>query len=150
MCGGRWEITVTVTGKEQAGGTRICRSRCSGNRRLAKVWVVAIGNVAPMARLTRRAPWSMAIPWRAREAPLGGFKGALKRHNTYPALKKLHQLIVPVPPARRDDLYLLACSSRMLQQGAGWPDDPLARATRGLRRPSLDAAVGIIPATLMK
>ena len=35
-------------------------------------------------------------------------KGALKRHNTYPALKRLHQLIVTGPTGTNvNDLYLL-------------------------------------------
>ena len=64
--------------------------------------------MAPMVRLMRLGPSSMAIPLARAQRLSVDLKGALKRHNTYPALKRLHQLIVTGPTGTNvNDLYLL-------------------------------------------
>ncbi|NWF72754.1 MAG: glycerate kinase [Nitrospirae bacterium] len=103
------ETTVTVTGKGTGGRAQefaaAAALEISG---LANVWVVAIGTdgtdgptdaagaVVDGNTVTRAQRLSVDL------------KGALKRHNTYPALKRLHQLITTGPTGTNvNDLYLI-------------------------------------------
>jgi glycerate 2-kinase len=103
------ETTVTVTGKGAGGRAQeFATAAALEIAGLAKVWVVAIGTdgtdgptdaagaVIDGNTVTRAQRLSVDL------------KGALKRHNTYPALKRLHQLIVTGPTGTNvNDLYLL-------------------------------------------
>ena len=103
------ETTVTVTGKGKGGRAQefaaAAALEISG---LAKVWVMAIGTdgtdgptdaagaVVDGRTVARAKHFSVDL------------KGALKRHNIYPALKQLDQLIVTGPTGTNvNDLYLL-------------------------------------------
>jgi glycerate 2-kinase len=103
------ETTVTVTGKGKGGRAQEFASAAALEiAGLAKVWVVAIGTDGTDG------------PTDAAGAVIDGntvahaqrlsvdLKNALKRHNTYPALKRLHQLIFTGPTGTNvNDLYLL-------------------------------------------
>lgn len=103
------ETTVTVTGKGTGGRAQeFAAAAALEIAGLAKVWVVAIGTdgtdgptdaagaVVDGHTMARAQRLSMDI------------KGALKEHNTYPALKRLNQLIVTGPTGTNvNDLYLL-------------------------------------------
>jgi glycerate-2-kinase len=103
------ETTVTVTGKGTGGRAQeFAAAAALEIAGLAKVWVVAIGTdgtdgptdaagaVIDGHTLSRAQRLSVDL------------KGALKRHNTYPALKKLQQLIITGPTGTNvNDLYLL-------------------------------------------
>jgi len=103
------ETTVTVTGKGTGGRaqefTAAAALEIAG---LAKVWVVAIGTDGTDGP-TDAAGAVVDGDTVARAQRLNvNLKGALKRHNTYPALKRLHQLIVTGPTGTNvNDLYLL-------------------------------------------
>jgi glycerate-2-kinase len=103
------ETTVTVTGKGRGGRAQefaaAAALEISG---LAKVWVMAIGTdgtdgptdaagaVVDGRTVARAKHFSVDL------------KGALKRHNIYPVLKQLDQLIVTGPTGTNvNDLYLL-------------------------------------------
>jgi glycerate-2-kinase len=103
------ETTVTVTGKGVGGRAQeFAAAAAMEIAGLDKVWVVAIGTdgtdgptdaagaVVDGHTVTRAKRLSVDL------------KGALKRHNTYPALKRLDQLIVTGPTGTNvNDLYLL-------------------------------------------
>ena len=103
------ETTVTVTGKGKGGRAQeFAAAAALEIADLAKVWVVAIGTDGTDG------------PTDAAGAVIDGntvahaqrlsvdLKSALKRHNTYPALKRLHQLIFTGPTGTNvNDLYLL-------------------------------------------
>jgi glycerate 2-kinase len=103
------ETTVTVTGKGTGGRAQeFAVAAALEIAELAKVWVVAIGTdgtdgptdaagaVVDGHTVTRAQRLSVDL------------KGALKRHNTYPALKTLQQLITTGPTGTNvNDLYLL-------------------------------------------
>ena len=103
------ETTVTVTGKGTGGRAQeFAAGAALKIAGLAKVWVVAIGTdgtdgptdaagaVVDGHTVSRAKRFSVDL------------KDALKRHNTYPALKRLHQLIVTGPTGTNvNDLYLL-------------------------------------------
>jgi glycerate 2-kinase len=103
------ETTVTVTGHGTGGRAQeFAAAAALEIAGLAKVWVVAIGTdgtdgptdaagaVVDGETLALAQRLSVDLP------------RALKRHNTYPALKKLKQLIVTGPTGTNvNDLYLL-------------------------------------------
>jgi glycerate-2-kinase len=103
------ETTVTVTGRGKGGRAQeFAAAAALEIAGLAKVWVVAIGTDGTDG------------PTDAAGAIVGGntvaraqrlsvdLTGALQRHNTYPALKRLHQLIITGPTGTNvNDLYLL-------------------------------------------
>ena len=103
------ETTVTVTGKGAGGRAQeFAVAAALEIAGLANVWVVAIGTdgtdgptdaagaVIDGHTVTRAQRLSVDL------------KGALQRHNTYPALKRLDQLIVTGPTGTNvNDLYLL-------------------------------------------
>ena len=103
------ETTVTVTGNGTGGRAQeFAAAAALEIAGLAKVWVVAIGTDGTDG------------PTDAAGAVIDGntvahaqrlsvdLAGALKRHNTYPALKRLHQLIITGPTGTNvNDLYLL-------------------------------------------
>jgi glycerate-2-kinase len=103
------ETTVTVTGKGTGGRAQefagAAALEISG---LAKVWVVAIGTDGtdgPTDAAGAVVDGSTVVRAQRRSIDL---KSALKRHDTYPALKRLHQLIVTGPTGTNvNDLYLL-------------------------------------------
>ena len=100
---------MTVTGRgSRREGARICRSRALEIAGLAKVWVVAIGTDGTDGP-TDAAGAVIDGNTLARAQRLSvDLKGALQRHNTYPALKRLHQLIITGPTGTNvNDLYLL-------------------------------------------
>lgn len=103
------ETTVTVTGKGTGGRAQeFAAAAALEIAGLTKVWVLAIGTdgtdgptdaagaVIDGNTVARAKRFSVDL------------KGALKRHNVYPALKQLHQLIVTGPTGTNvNDLYLL-------------------------------------------
>jgi glycerate 2-kinase len=103
------ETTVTVTGKGTGGRAQefaaAAALEISG---LAKVWVVAIGTDGTDGP-TDAAGAVVDGNTVARAQRLSvDLKGALKHHNTYPALKRLHQLITTGPTGTNvNDLYLI-------------------------------------------
>ena len=103
------ETTVTVTGKGTGGRAQeFAAAAALEIAGLAKVWVVAIGTDGTDGP-TDAAGAVIDGNTVARAQRLSvDLKGALKRHNTYPALKRLHQLIVTGPTGTNvNDLYLL-------------------------------------------
>jgi glycerate-2-kinase len=103
------ETTVTVTGKGIGGRAQeFASSAALEIAGLAKVWVVAIGTDGTDGP-TDAAGAVIDGNTVARAQRLSvDLKGALKRHNTYPALKRLDQLIVTGPTGTNvNDLYLL-------------------------------------------
>jgi len=103
------ETTVTVTGNGTGGRAQefaaAAALEISG---LAKVWVVAIGTDGTDGP-TDAAGAVVDGNTVARAQCLSvDLKGALKRHNTYPALKRLRQLIITGPTGTNvNDLYLI-------------------------------------------
>jgi glycerate 2-kinase len=103
------ETTVTVTGKGAGGRAQeFAAAAALEIAGLAKVWVVAIGTDGTDGP-TDAAGAVIDGHTVARAQRLSvDLKGALKRHNTYPALKRLDQLIVTGPTGTNvNDLYLL-------------------------------------------
>lgn len=103
------ETTVTVTGKGTGGRAQeFVTAAALEIAGLAKVWVVAIGTDGTDGP-TDAAGAVVDGDTVARAQRLQiNLAGALKRHNTYPALKKLQQLIVTGPTGTNvNDLYLL-------------------------------------------
>jgi glycerate-2-kinase len=103
------ETTVTVTGKGTGGRAQeFAAAAALEIAGLAKVWVVAIGTDGTDGP-TDAAGAVVDGDTVARAQRLSvDLKGALKRHNTYPALKRLHQLIITGPTGTNvNDLYLL-------------------------------------------
>jgi glycerate-2-kinase len=103
------ETTVTVTGKGTGGRAQeFAAAAALEIAGLAKVWVVAIGTDGTDGP-TDAAGAVVDGDTVARAQRLSvDLKGALKRHNTYPALKRLHQLILTGPTGTNvNDLYLL-------------------------------------------
>ena len=103
------ETTVTVTGKGTGGRAQeFAAAAALEIAGLDKVWVVAIGTDGTDGP-TDAAGAVIDGNTVARAQRLSvDLKGALKRHNTYPALKRLHQLILTGPTGTNvNDLYLL-------------------------------------------
>lgn len=103
------ETTVTVTGKGTGGRAQeFAAAAALEIAGLDKVWVVAIGTDGTDGP-TDAAGAVIDGNTVARAQRLSvDLKGALKRHNTYPALKRLHQLIITGPTGTNvNDLYLL-------------------------------------------
>ncbi|HKQ34056.1 MAG TPA: glycerate kinase [Nitrospiraceae bacterium] len=103
------ETTVTVTGKGTGGRAQEFAAAAAPEiAGLAKVWVVAIGTDGTDGP-TDAAGAVVDGHTVARAKRLSvDLKRALTRHNTYPALKRLHQLIVTGPTGTNvNDLYLL-------------------------------------------
>jgi glycerate 2-kinase len=103
------ETTVTVTGKGAGGRAQeFAAAAALEIAGLTKVWVVAIGTDGTDGP-TDAAGAVIDGHTMARAQRLSvDLKGALKRHNTYPALKRLGQLIVTGPTGTNvNDLYLL-------------------------------------------
>ena len=103
------ETTVTVTGKGRGGRAQeFATAAALEIAGLAKVWVVAIGTDGTDGP-TDAAGAVVDGHTVARAQRLSvDLAGALKRHNTYPALKRLRQLILTGPTGTNvNDLYLL-------------------------------------------
>jgi glycerate 2-kinase len=103
------ETTVTVTGKGTGGRAQeFAAAAALEIAGLAKVWVMAIGTDGTDGP-TDAAGAVVDGDTLARAQRLSvDLKSALKRHNTYPALKRLHQLILTGPTGTNvNDLYLL-------------------------------------------
>ena len=103
------ETTVTVTGNGIGGRAQEFAAAAAPEiAGLAKVWVVAIGTDGTDGPTDAAgAVIDGGTVARAKRLSVD-LKGALKRHNTYPALKKLHQLIITGPTGTNvNDLYLL-------------------------------------------
>jgi glycerate-2-kinase len=107
VAGGETTVTVTGTGK----GGRAQEFAAAAALEIAgldKVWVVAIGTDGtdgPTDAAGAVIDGNTVV--RAQRLSVD-LKSALKRHNTYPALKRLHQLIVTGPTGTNvNDLYLL-------------------------------------------
>ena len=103
------ETTVTVTGRGRGGRAQeFVAAAALEIAGLAKVWVVAIGTDGTDGP-TDAAGAIVGGNTMARAQRLSvDLKGALQRHNTYPALKRLHQLIITGPTGTNvNDLYLL-------------------------------------------
>jgi glycerate 2-kinase len=103
------ETTVTVTGKGTGGRAQeFAAAAALEIAGLAKVWMVAIGTDGTDGP-TDAAGAVVDGHTVARAQRLSvDLKGALKRHNTYPALKTLQQLIITGPTGTNvNDLYLL-------------------------------------------
>ena len=103
------ETTVTVIGKGTGGRAQeFAAAAALEIAGLAKVWVVAIGTDGTDGP-TDAAGAVVDGNTVARAQCLSvDLKGALKRHDTYPALKKLQQLIITGPTGTNvNDLYLL-------------------------------------------
>ena len=103
------ETTVTVTGEGTGGRAQeFAAAAALEIAGLAKVWVVAIGTDGTDGPTDAAGAVidgnTVALAQRLKV----DLKGALKRHNTYPALKRLHRLIVTGPTGTNvNDLYLL-------------------------------------------
>jgi glycerate 2-kinase len=103
------ETTVTVTGKGTGGRAQeFAAAAALEIAGLVKVWVVAIGTDGTDGP-TDAAGAVIDGSTMARAQRLSvDLKDALKRHNTYPALKRLKQLIMTGPTGTNvNDLYLL-------------------------------------------
>lgn len=103
------ETTVTVTGRGTGGRAQeFATAAALEIAGLAKVWVVAIGTDGTDGP-TDAAGAVVDGTTVARAQRLSvDLKGALKRHNTYPALKRLNQLVLTGPTGTNvNDLYLL-------------------------------------------
>jgi glycerate-2-kinase len=103
------ETTVTVTGKGTGGRAQEFAAAASLEiAGLANVWVVAIGTDGtdgPTDAAGAVVDGDTVAHAQRRSVEL---EGALKRHNTYPALKKLDRLITTGPTGTNvNDLYLL-------------------------------------------
>ena len=103
------ETIVTVSGTGTGGRAQeFAAAAALEIAGLAKVWAVAIGTDGTDGP-TDAAGAVIDGNTAARAQRLSvDLKGALQRHNTYPALKRLHQLIVTGPTGTNvNDLYLL-------------------------------------------
>jgi glycerate 2-kinase len=103
------ETTVTVTGKGTGGRAQeFAAAAALEIAGLANVWVVAIGTDGTDGPTDAAgAVVDGHTVARAKQCSVD-LKGAMKRHNIYPALKRLHQLIVTGPTGTNvNDLYLL-------------------------------------------
>jgi glycerate 2-kinase len=103
------ETTVTVTGKGTGGRAQeFATAAALEVTGLAKVWVAAIGTDGTDGP-TDAAGAVVDGHTAARAQRLSvDLKGALMGHNTYPALKQLHQLVITGPTGTNvNDLYLL-------------------------------------------
>jgi glycerate 2-kinase len=103
------ETTVTVTGRGRGGRAQeFVAAAALEIAGLAKVWVVGIGTDGTDGP-TDAAGAIVGGNTMARAQRLSvDLKGALQRHNTYSALKRLHQLIITGPTGTNvNDLYLL-------------------------------------------
>jgi len=103
------ETTVTVTGRGAGGRAQeFAAAAALEIDGLAKVWVVAIGTDGTDGPTDAAgAVIDGNTVARAKRLKVD-LKGALKRHNTYPALKRLRQLIITGPTGTNvNDLYLL-------------------------------------------
>ena len=103
------ETTVTVTGKGKGGRAQeFATAAALEIAGLANVWVVAIGTDGTDGP-TDAAGAVVDGDTAAHALRLSvDLKRALTRHDTYPALKRLHQLIVTGPTGTNvNDLYLL-------------------------------------------
>ena len=103
------ETTVTVTGKGTGGRAQeFAAAAALEIAGLAKVWVVAIGTDGTDGPTDAAGAVIDGNTVARAERISVDLKGALKRHNTYPALKRLHQLIITGPTGTNvNDLYLL-------------------------------------------
>ena len=103
------ETTVTVTGSGRGGRAQeFAAAAALEIAGLAKVWVVAIGTDGTDGP-TDAAGATVDGDTVARAQRLSvDLKERLTRHNTYPAMKRLHQLILTGPTGTNvNDLYLL-------------------------------------------
>jgi len=103
------ETTVTVTGKGTGGRAQeFAAAAALEIAGLTRVWVVAIGTDGTDGP-TDAAGAMVDGDTVARAQDLAvNLTGALAHHNTYPALKRLHQLIITGPTGTNvNDLYLL-------------------------------------------
>ena len=103
------ETTVTVTGNGKGGRAQeFAAAAALEIAGLADVWVMAIGTDGtdgPTDAAGAVVDGDTAARAQRRSIDL---ESALKCHNTYPALKKLHQLITTGPTGTNvNDLYLL-------------------------------------------
>jgi glycerate-2-kinase len=103
------ETTVTVSGKGKGGRAQeFAAAAALEIAGLAKVWVVAIGTDGTDGPTDAAGAVVDGDTVARAQRLLVDLKGALKRHNTYPALKRLHQLIITGPTGTNvNDLYLL-------------------------------------------
>jgi glycerate-2-kinase len=103
------ETTVTVTGKGTGGRAQeFAAAAALEIAGLAKVWVVAIGTDGTDGPTDAAGAVIDGNTVACAQRLSVDLKGALKRHNTYPALKRLHQLIITGPTGTNvNDLYLL-------------------------------------------
>jgi glycerate-2-kinase len=103
------ETTVTVTGKGTGGRAQeFAAAAALEIAGLAKVWVVAIGTDGTDGPTDAAGAVIDGHTVSRAQRLSVDLKGALKRHNTYPALKKLQQLIITGPTGTNvNDLYLL-------------------------------------------
>ena len=103
------ETTVTVTGKGTGGRAQeFAAAAALEIAGLAKVWVVAIGTDGTDGPTDAAGAVIDGNTVSRAQRLSVDLKGALKRHNTYPALKKLQQLIITGPTGTNvNDLYLL-------------------------------------------
>jgi glycerate-2-kinase len=103
------ETTVTVTGKGIGGRAQeFAAAAALEIAGLAKVWVVAIGTDGTDGPTDAAGAVVDGHTVERAQRLSVDLNGALTRHDTYPALKKLHQLILTGPTGTNvNDLYLL-------------------------------------------
>ncbi len=103
------ETVVTVTGKGTGGRAQeFAAAAALEIAGLAKVWVVAIGTDGTDGPTDAAGAVVDDNTVAHAQRHSVDLNGALTRHNTYPALKKLHQLIITGPTGTNvNDLYLL-------------------------------------------
>lgn len=103
------ETTVTVTGRGAGGRAQeFAAAAALEIAGLAKVWVVAIGTDGTDGPTDAAGAIVDGETLARAERLQVNLKSALTRHNIYPALKKLGQLIVTGPTGTNvNDLYLL-------------------------------------------
>ena len=103
------ETTVTVTGRGTGGRAQeFAASAALEIVGLAKVWVVAIGTDGTDGPTDAAGAVVDGDTAALAQRLSVDLKGALTRHDTYPALKKLQQLIITGPTGTNvNDLYLL-------------------------------------------
>jgi glycerate 2-kinase len=103
------ETTVTVTGKGTGGRAQeFAVAAALEIAGLAKVWIVAIGTDGTDGPTDAAGAVVDGHTVARAQRLLVDLKGALKRHDTYPALKRLQQLIITGPTGTNvNDFYLL-------------------------------------------
>ena len=103
------ETTVTVTGKGTGGRAQeFAAAAALEIAGLAKVWVAAIGTDGTDGPTDAAGAVVYGDTVDRAHRLKVDLEGALKRHNIYPALKTLNQLIVTGPTGTNvNDLYLL-------------------------------------------